>query len=159
MEVNTLMTTLSEEETEKIACAINHYLQPQYSRITDIYTVIENRRQVPTQDESIIWAYDCPCQTVYLDEDAYAVDCGRQVVEKIFFNEHDEILVDQTGQFIKEAEPEDYDHMIAKVYYDPREDITPPEQDFQGDVNTLPSYIYLGEYEWQRTKPGGGGII
>lgn len=149
--------TLTEEETEKIACAINHYLQSQYLRITDVYAVIENR-ELLDEDEQV-WAYHCPCQTIYLDNEAYAVDWGRQVVEKIFFNEHGEILVDQTGQFIKEAEPSEYDHYIARVYYDPREEITVPEEGFQGDVNTLPDYIYLGDYEWKRDKPGGGGIL
>lgn len=154
------MTTeyiLTEEETEKIACAINHYLQSQYLRITDVYSVIEQRELVG--EEPNVWAYNCPCQTIYLDDDAYAVNWGKQIVEKIFFNEHGEILLDQTGQFIKEAEPQEYDHYVAKVYYDPRTEVTVPEQDFEGDVNTLPSYIYLGDYEWKRTTPGGGGII
>jgi len=71
---------LTEEETEQIACAINHYLQSQYRRITDIYAVIENRELV----EEGIWKYPCPCQTIYLDDNAYAVNAGRQIVTSTY---------------------------------------------------------------------------
>lgn len=147
---------LSEEETETIACAIRHYLQPQYLRITDVYNVIANREQV----EEGIWAYNCPCQTVYLDDNAYAVDCGRQYVSRVYYNEHGEVLVNQqTMTLIEDPAPSEYETMTAKVYWDPREDITPLDPTYDGDQSIINALVYLGDYEWKRTEPGGGGIL
>jgi hypothetical protein len=148
------MTTLSEEETEKIACAINHYLQPQYSRITDIYSVIETRQEI----EPGIWAYYCPCQTIYLDDDAYAVNCGRQYVEKIYYNPYGEALLDENYHYIQNPDPSEYASYTAKVYYDPRDPIPALPPDAEGDTSITNVMIYLGEYEWQRNGSGGGGV-
>ena len=149
--------TLTEEETEKIACAINHYLESQYLRITDVYSVIENRELV--EENPNIWAYHCPCQTIYLDDNAYAVNCGRQYVSKIYYNSDGEALVDSQGKIDTNPNPNDVDHMVAKVYYDFRSEIPVIPVDFEGDTSLANVLTPLGDYEWKRTEPGGGGIL
>lgn len=147
---------LTEEETEKIACAINHYLRPDYWRITDVYTIIENR--ILIDDENMIWKYPCPCQNIYLDEDAYAVNFGRQYVFTTYYNEHGEALVDHEGHIDTNPDPEDVDHYTSKVYYDFRDEIPVVPVDFEGDTSLANVLVYLGDYEWKRSDSGGGGI-
>jgi hypothetical protein len=148
---------ITEEEAEKIACAIRHYLLPEYLPIVDVYAVIENRQLV--DDDPLIWAYHCPCQTVYLDDAAYAVNCGRQYVSRVYFNEYDEIIMDQqTMNIAQDLAPEEYDHMTAKVYYDFREEIPIIPFGFDGDTSLVNVLTLLGSYEWKREESGGGGV-
>lgn len=148
---------ITEDEAEKIAIAIRHYLRGEYLRILDVYSVIENRELV--DDDPVIWAYHCPCQTVYLDEDAYAVDCGRQYVSRVYYNEEGEIIMDQQTQNIaQDLSPDEYDHMTANVYYDFRDEIPIIPLGFDGDKSLANVLTPLGTYEWKRDKPGGGGL-
>lgn len=139
------MTELTDEEKEDIACAIRHYLLSKYFPITDIYTVIDNR--VLLDDDPVIYAYYCPCQTIYLDENYYAVRCGRQYIE----------YYDSEGKSVEEGE--EYDPEKSMVTYDFRDEIPYTPIGFDGDTSIGAAMTRLGSYEWKRSKPGGGGII
>lgn len=148
---------ITEEEAEKIACAIRHYLHPDYLHIVDVYSVIENRQLV--DDDPVIWAYHCPCQSIYLDDDCYAVDCGRQYVARVYYNEYGEVIMDQQTQNIaQDLEPGEYDHMTATVYYDFRDEIPIIPFGFEGDTSIINVVTLIGSYEWKRDESGGGGV-
>ena len=136
--------TLTDDEIEEIACAIRHYLLSKYMPITDVYASIDNR--VLIDDDPVIYAYYCPCQTIYLDENSYAVECGRQHIE---FNDSEGKPVIDGG---------DYDPEKSIVTYDFRDNIGYLPPDFDGDTSIGAAMTLLGSYEWKRSKSGGGGV-
>lgn len=148
---------ITEDEADKIATAIRHYLLPDFLNITDVYSVIANRELI--DEDPNIWAYHCPCQTVYLDDECYAVDCGRQYVSRVYFNEYDEVIMDQEiNNIAQDLAPGEYDHMVARVYYDFRDEIPVIPFGYEGDTSLINVVTLLGSYEWKRDESGGGGV-
>lgn len=70
-----------EDEIDKLRIVLRHYLLPKYRRLCNYEEVIENRTTI-TVDGETIYVYHCPCQTIYLDSDAYAIDYEEQEVDK-----------------------------------------------------------------------------
>lgn len=75
------------ELIEKVSGVLNHYLSNEYKILSNYEIIIDNRREITVHGETI-YAYDCPCQTIYLDENLYAVTYDRQKVEddKYYYN-------------------------------------------------------------------------
>ena len=142
---------LTEEERDEIKSALWHYLLDKYRRITDLDAVINQRTEVT----SGIYEYPCPCQTVYLDENAYAVTYGRQTVGTRYIN--DDELVAYTTDTNPTPPEEEYTKVIRSVFYDFREETPTVPENYTGDVGYIPTK--LGPYEWKRSNSGGGGVI
>lgn len=144
--------TLTEDERGEIKSALWHYLLSKYRRITNLDAVIDQRIEVTEG----VYAYPCPCQTVYLDDNAYAVTYGRQTVGTRYINDEDELVAYVTDTIPTPPE-EEYTKVIRSVFYDFREEIPEVPLNYDGDLNYRPTK--LGSYEWKRDKSGGGGVI
>lgn len=144
--------TLTQEERDEIKSALWHYLLDKYRRITNLDAVIDQRTEVT----SGIYEYPCPCQTVYLDENAYAVTYGRQTVGTRYINDDDELVAYTTDTNPTPPE-EEYTKVIRSVFYDFREETPTVPENYTGDVGYIPTK--LGPYEWKRSNSGGGGVI
>jgi hypothetical protein len=142
--------TLTEQQRGEIKSALWHYLLDKYRRITNLDAVIDQRTEVTTG----VYAYPCPCQTVYLDENAYAVSYGRQTIYTRYVN--DDELVSVSTDTIPTPPEGEYTSVIRSVFYDFRDEIPEVPQDYDGDLGFLPTK--LGSYEWKRNTPGGGGV-
>ena len=149
--------TLTREETEKIATALFHYHRNRYRRITDYYKVITQRTEVAEG----IYKYPCPVQDIYLDEECYAVEHGKQHVIKYYYDENDEIIVDQNGHLVEDLEEGEYAYMEGEVYYDFRKEDEIPEvpDGYDGDGSLINVFTLVGDYEWKRSTAGGGGVV
>ena len=77
--------TLTSEEIEKLTCALKHYHLSDYHHITDYYKVIDNRTELTVNNETV-YKYKCPCQTIYLDSENYAITYDKQyVIEDMYY--------------------------------------------------------------------------
>lgn len=66
--------TLTSEEKELLMSVLKYYHKNEFTGITDYEKVIGLVEEV----EEGIFAYPCPCQTIYLDDTFYAVEYGKQ---------------------------------------------------------------------------------
>lgn len=93
--IQTVGTLVSDEtnvdyepaSNEIIAQVLNHYLKDEYKILADFTLVIDNRRELTVNDR-VVYAYDCPMQTIYLTTENYPVTYGKQLVkdEKYYYN-------------------------------------------------------------------------
>ena len=65
---------LTESDIELISSILRYYHKPEFRGITDYRTAVLNRKEISEG----IWEYKCPCQTIYLNNEHYAVEYGRQ---------------------------------------------------------------------------------
>lgn len=72
--------TLTEDEIEELSVILFHYLKPEYRRLCDFETVIQERNTL-TVDGETVYAYECPCQTIYLNTENYPITYGKQLVD------------------------------------------------------------------------------
>lgn len=71
--------TLSDDDIETITCALKHYHATRYHGITD-YTKVINAREEISINNTTVYKYPCPCQTIYLDENHYAITYDKQYI-------------------------------------------------------------------------------
>ena len=71
------MVTFDEEERRTLHNVLEHYHKLEYHRVTDYDKVIDACEE---HEEENILIFPCPCQTIYLDSDFYAVTYGKQYV-------------------------------------------------------------------------------
>lgn len=76
--------TVSDEYFEHI---VEFYHKAEYRMITDYEKVVENKTTT-TLDGETIYVFEAPGQTIYLNEDGYAVTIGPQMVD----GEHNQYL-------------------------------------------------------------------
>ena len=67
---------VTSEEIEMLKYPLKHYLKDSVVKLCNFETVITNREEV----EEGIYEYKCPLQTVWLNEEGYAVTYGNQYV-------------------------------------------------------------------------------
>lgn len=72
------------EMIETITSALQHYHKPDYQIMTDYEKVIENRKEL-TVNGNILYQYNCPLQTIYLDESNYPISYKNQRVEGDYY--------------------------------------------------------------------------
>ena len=92
--------TLSDDDIETITCALKHYHATRYQGITD-YTKVINAREEITVNEDTFYKYPCPCQTIYLDDECYAVEYDKQHIidEKYYYYFNPETVDDIAGTY------------------------------------------------------------
>lgn len=133
--------TLSDEQKTEITSALQHYLKQEFVLITDFEKVIDNRTEI-TENEETIYEYPCPCQTIWLDTNNYAITYGKQHIISTFYDENGDIIYDENNM------PEDcdetgtsYDTVKREYYYD----FNPDLEDIAG------TYEYIAPLEWMRS--------
>jgi len=146
--------TLTDEQKSKITSALWHYHLDQYHRISNYDNIIDNREEVTPG----VFYYPCPLQDVYLDADCYAVDYDRQHVFFYYYDENGEIILDENDMPAEDLPEGSYTSRKGYVYYDSREEIPTIDPDATGDTSIINVLTYLGDYEWKRNTPGGGGV-
>lgn len=100
------MTELTTEEKEIIATALWHYLKDEYRELCDFKYVIEHREAVTINGETC-YKYECPIQTIYLNNDAYAVTYEKQYVVDYdgdgvidyYYDFNDDGITDEAGTY------------------------------------------------------------
>ena len=70
--------TVTKIEKELLYYPLKHYLKNEYIGLCNYDHIIENREEIKIEYNETIYKYNCPCQTIYLDIDGYAVNYDKQ---------------------------------------------------------------------------------
>lgn len=93
---------ITDEVIEEVTYALKHYLYEWYKDICDYETVIRNRKEIIIDVngvETTIYAYECPCQTVYLNSLHYPMSYGRQhIVNDEYYYDFNIVEDDDAGE-------------------------------------------------------------
>ena len=91
--------TLDDDTIETITCALMHYHATRYHLITDYTKVILSREEI-TVNNTTIYKYPCPCQTIYLDSEHYAVTYDKQhVIDDKYYYDFNPDMEDIAGTY------------------------------------------------------------
>lgn len=87
--------TVTDTEKDLLYYPLKHYLRNEYMGLCDYDYVIENREEILIEYGEVIYKYNCPCQTIYLDIDGYAVNYDKQhIIEENYYYDFN---TDNTG--------------------------------------------------------------
>jgi len=73
-----------QERLIQIETALRHYHNVDYQVMTDYQKVISNRGTL-TVNNTTVYKYECPLQTIYLKEDNYPITIDRQRVDSDYY--------------------------------------------------------------------------
>lgn len=91
--------TLTDDDIETITCALKHYHSPRYHGITDYKKVINNRTEI-TVNDTLLYKYPCPCQTIYLNSEHYPITYNKQhVIEDKYYYDFNPDTEDIAGTY------------------------------------------------------------
>ena len=90
----------ARELVETIETALRHYHKQEYQVATDYEKVINNREEIE-MDGYRLYKYNCPGQTIYLDDTMYPVSYENQLVEGdwYYYNFSDEPVDPELRQY------------------------------------------------------------
>ena len=96
--------TLTDDDIETITCALKHYLQTNFQLITDFTKVIQNRTELEVEIDNTtmtLYKYECPGQTIYLDNTHYPWTYDNQLVvnDEYLYDFNEDNLEDTPGTY------------------------------------------------------------
>ena len=74
----------ARELVETISSVLKHYHKVEYQVMTDYEKVISNRTTLAV-DNTTVYKYDCPMQTIYLNGQHYPITYGNQRVDEDYY--------------------------------------------------------------------------